>query len=261
MIEFEFVLSKLFWALVRPDSWIVFGLVLSTIAVFCRKRALSRTLITFTTLAVLAITILPLGDLLREPLERRYPTDPSLEKVDGIVILGGATSVDLSMRWDQVQLNESAERMTAGLALARRFPNAKVLFTGGNTKIWKGSLFSTESGIAKQLFVEQGLSIERLILDSRARNTRENAIFSLELASPQQNETWLLVTSAYHMPRAVASFRKAGWGSIVPYPVDYRSLPFWQGVVWDFSGHLEALNVAVKEYVGMLAYRYLGYAD
>jgi len=261
MTEFQFVLSKVLWVLARPDSWIVFGLVLSAIVAHRRQNMLSRALITSTILAVLTITIFPLGNLLREPLERRYPTHPSLQRVDGIVVLGGATSVDLSEHWNQVQLNESAERMTAGLALARRFPNAKVLFTGGNSKIWTGFKFSTEAGLAKQFFAEQGFAADRVVLDPKARNTRENAVYSFELANPQPNETWLLVTSAYHMPRAMATFRKAGWDSIVAYPVDYRSLPFRQGIGWNFSGHLEALNVAIKEYIGLVAYKYLGYAD
>ncbi len=209
----------------------------------------------------LTIAIFPVGDLLRAPLESAYPSQLVLENIDGIVILGGSASVDLSNQWNQIQLNESAERMTTGLALAHRFPNAKVLFTGGNARLWKGADFLTEAGIAEVFFEEQGLNPNRLAFERQARNTYENALFSFELANPVPEEKWVLVTSAYHMPRAMAVFRKAGWTTVVAYPVDYRSLPFAQGIGWDFSGHLEALNVAIKEYVGLVAYRYLGYAE
>lgn len=261
MTKLTFVASKLFWTLIRPDTLILLALLASFIAVWVKGTQVSRAFVSLATLMGLTIAIFPIGDLLRAPLERAYPSQTALETIDGIVILGGSASVDLSTEWNQVQLNESAERMTAGLALARRFPNAKVLFTGGNARLWKGADFKTEAGIAKVFFEEQGLYPHRIAFDRQARNTYENATFSYELANPMPDEQWVLITSAYHMPRAMAVFRKAGWTSIVAYPVDYRSLPFAQGIGWDFSGHLEALNVAIKEYFGLVAYRYLGYLE
>lgn len=261
MEHVTFILSKLFWAMLRPDSWIILGLILSYIAVWVKRYRLTRFLLSVTAVIVLIIAIFPVGDVLRAPLEREFPQQTASDAIDGIVLLGGSASVDLSSEWNQVQLNESAERLTAGLALARRFPDAKIIFTGGNAELLKGKEFSTEAGIAEAFFAEQGLDPERITFERKARNTYENAIFSYDLANPSRDERWILVTSAYHMPRAMATFRKAGWETIVAYPVDYRSLPFWQGVEWDFSGHLEALNVAVKEYVGLIAYRYLGYAE
>lgn len=261
MEQITFAFSKLLWALLRPDSWIILGLVLSCIAVWMRGSWLSRVLLTFTTLMAIVIAIFPVGDLLRAPLEQKFAQQTTFKSVNGIVILGGSASVALSSKWEQVQLNESAERLTTGLMLARQFPEAKILFTGGNSRLWKEANFSSEAGIAEIFFEEQGLDPRRVSFERRARNTYENAVFSFELANPRPDETWLLVTSAFHMPRAMATFKKAGWGEIVAYPVDYRSRPFWQGIDWDFSGHIEALNVAVKEYVGLIAYRYLGYAE
>ena len=74
------------------------------------------------------------------------------------------------------------------------------------------------------------------------------------LIKPADGERWVLVTSAFHMPRAMASFRRAGWRGITPYPVDFRSAAFRDQISWDLTEHLRELNIAVKEYLGLAAY-------
>ncbi|OWY06100.1 hypothetical protein B6V75_08420 [Thioclava sp. F1Mire-8] len=103
-------------------------------------------------------------------------------------------------------------------------------------------------------FRETGVPQARLLLETRSRNTSENARFSYNLAQPEPGETWVLVTSAFHMRRAMASFERAGWEEVVPYPVDYRAVWFLEDTGWDFAGHLETLNLALKEWVGIWAY-------
>jgi uncharacterized SAM-binding protein YcdF (DUF218 family) len=181
------------------------------------------------------------------------------ERVDGIIVLGGAVDAALSHARGQVSLNEAAERITEGVALARRYPQARILLTGGD-----GSLIQTgysEADATRKLFIDLGIAPDRIVIESASRNTWENAAFSYRTVEPRADQTWLLVTTAMHMPRAVGCFRRAGW-SIVPYPVDYRTYPTVEfEVSFGFPGGLDLLNLVVKEWDGLIAYYLLGRMD
>jgi uncharacterized SAM-binding protein YcdF (DUF218 family) len=180
-------------------------------------------------------------------------------KVDGVVLLGGAVDGALSDARGQVSLNDAAERVTETVALARRYPQARILVSGGD-----GSLIPTgftEADATRRLLIDLGVAPDRIVLESASRNTWENAAFSYRTVRPRPDETWLLVTTAMHMPRSVGCFRRAGW-SIMPYPVDYRTFPtthFELG--FGFPGGLELLNLVVKEWDGLIAYYLLGRMD
>ena len=158
-----------------------------------------------------------------------------------------------------MQLNEGAERYTAALALARRFPGAQVLFTGGSGALRDAAGAATsEAYIAERFFLDQGIAPKRLLLESQSRNTAENARLSLKLAGAAPDEDWVLITSAFHMPRAMRSFEAAGWDSLVAWPVDYRTSRFGDGIGWNLIQNLAVLNTAIRERVGQLAYRLSG---
>ena len=252
----HFILSKLIGALIRVDTWLVIAVGSILFALMTGRMRLATGAAAGTFVAILVLAILPLGDLLLRPLERAYPVDPPLERVDGIVILGGATNQTASLFWKQPQISEAGDRMTAGVALARRFPAAKVIFTGGSGRIRDlGQAATTEASVARQIFDSLGLDVDRVLYEDRSRNTADNARLSLPLAQPKPGETWLLVTSAYHMPRSMARFRAAGWPRLVAYPVDYIGRSFSDGIGWNLTRNLYALNVAIKEGVGLLALR------
>jgi uncharacterized SAM-binding protein YcdF (DUF218 family) len=100
------------------------------------------------------------------------------------------------------------------------------------------------------------------VIESRSRTTRENALFSRRLVEPHEGERWLLVTSAWHMPRSVGCFRQAGF-PVVPYPVDYRTRgpqDRWR-TFSSLSEGLRRLDLATKEWIGLLGYRLAGYTD
>ena len=254
-----FIASKLVGALIRVDTWMIIAVGLIALATLLKWQGLARLMSLVTLVAMLAIAILPLGDPLLQIAERTYPADPALSQVDGIIVLGGGEDADGTAYWQQTQLGEGAERLTTALALARRFPQARVLFTGGSGRLRHlGGSSTPEAGAAAQFFVAQGLAPDRLLLEGASRNTAENARLSLALAQPQDGETWLLVTSAFHMPRAMRSFASAGWVGLVPYPVDYRTRGFMDGIGWNLSGNLNVLNTAVKEIVGQMAYALTG---
>ena len=250
-----FIISKLVGALVRPESWLIIGMGLGLLALLCRRLRIAGFVLGLTFSATLLLAIFPLGELLLQPLETRYPANPALERVDGIIVLGGGEDPAKSAFWNQPQLREGAERYTAALELARRFPQAQVLFAGG-----KGQLRDLDGGgvsegsVAQAFFEAQGLQPSRLLLEQSSRNTSENAQNSFALAQPQPGQTWVLVTSAFHLQRAMHSFSKAGWSGLVPYPVDYRSGKFVDGIGWALADNLRVLNTALTEYVGLLVY-------
>lgn len=254
-----FIASKLIGALLRPDTWIVLALAVVVLALLFNRRSLALWVGSITLAVLVALSILPLGDLLLQPIERTYPAEPALGQVDGIIVLGGGEDAHASTFWGQMQLNEGGERYTAALALARRFPEARIVFTGGSGALRDlAGAETSEADMAGRFFRDQGVSPERLLLEDQSRNTAENARLSLALAAPKPGETWVLVTSAFHMPRAMRSFESAGWTGLVPWPVDYRTSAFKDGMGWNLTRNLLVLNTAIREQVGQIAYRLSG---
>lgn len=223
-----------------------------------RFAALGRKLAA-TTLVLLALAAFsPLGNLLLYPLESRFPPwDPSRGAPDGIIVLGGSVDTDLSAAHRTPVVAHAADRLLAPADLARRFPNARIVFTGGSA-----SLLSTEAREADYsapILETAGIAKARLILERESRNTYENAIFTKQLVMPKSGERWLLVTSAFHMPRSMGIFRKAGF-NVEAYPVDWRmggreDLFSFTNSALDGFGRTE---VAMREWIGLVAYRLMG---
>ncbi len=147
-----------------------------------------------------------------------------------------------------------AERVTGTLALALRYPDAKVLISGGDSAIVPRGL--SEADATRRLLVEDGLDPRRILAETRSRDTYENAVYSKELAQPQPGQIWVLVTSANHMPRAVGCFRAVAF-DVIPYPVDYDTGPDAQAI-FDFAGNLRILGWATHEWIGLADYRLRG---
>jgi len=205
-------------------------------------------------IALAVIGLSPLGNALIIPLEQRFPPwDDTRGPPDGIVVLGGAITPDVSAARNDVALNEAAERITAAVALARRYPDARIIYSGGT-----GALIyreGSEAASAVRMFESLGIPHARIIAEEQSRNTVENAVFSLLLAMPQPGERWLLVTSGFHMPRAMGVFRQAGF-PVEAYPIDWRTRGP-QDALRPFStlgSGLERADTAVREWVGLLVY-------
>ena len=246
-----FIASKLVGALLRPDTWILLALALIVWALLLNGRRLALWVSGTALMLMIALAILPLGNLLLQPIEQTYPAEPPLNQVDGIIVLGGGEDARAGAYWGQMQLNEGGERYTAALALARRFPKARLLFTGGSGALRDlAGAETSEAEMAGIFFREQGIAPERLLLESQSRNTAENARLSLPLATPAIGETWVLVTSAFHMPRAMRNFKAAGWTGLIPWPVDYRTSAFADGLGWNLTRNLQVLQIAIREKVG-----------
>ena len=248
-----FVLSKIFGLLAAPSTMLLLLLVAGAALHLMRRRIGARLMIASAGLW-LTIAALPLSAWLALPLENRHPDPAPPARVDGIILLGGIVRSELTKAHGVVSLSDRADRLTGFLALARRYPDARLIFTGGTGAIGPAGDVAPEADDLRRLVGDLGLDPARVVWEDRSRNTIENALFSKALMAPRPGETWLLVTSAWHMPRSVAVFEAAGW-PVTPWPVDRRANP---RLGFDPSGRLELLDLVVKEYQGLIAYRLMG---
>jgi uncharacterized SAM-binding protein YcdF (DUF218 family) len=253
--------SKVLWFLATPSNLLPTLGLAGVLLMLTRLRRTGLALALVGTLGVLAAGLSPLASWVILPLEERFaPFRDDGRPVDGVVVLGGAIEAEETLARGQLSVNEAGERAIALGDLARRYPDAKILFSGGGGTL----LFDdpAKSAALARFAATLGLDTARLILEDRSRTTRENALFSLPLAVPKTGERWLLVTSAWHMPRAVGTFRRSGF-PVTAYPVDYRT-PGASDARRPFAfaaNGLRRLDIAVKEWLGLLAYRLAGYTD
>jgi uncharacterized SAM-binding protein YcdF (DUF218 family) len=248
-----FLLSKLIWLVISPDSLLVILTVISFILLWKKSYKYAQRLLGFVVMLMLIIFLLPIGEWLLYPLETQYRTNPELpQKIDGVILLGGAESAYLSNLWQQTELGESAERDLAFMYFIRQYPDARYVFTGGS-----GSLDNQEyrqAHVVKKLLLEHGFDISNIIFEEQSRNTYENAKLTYHAIKPGADENWILITTAWHIPRAVGVFHKIGW-PVIAFPVDHHTHPgdllrFNPG----FTGNLHTLGIAIKEWTGLAAY-------
>lgn len=254
-----FWLSKLVWAVITPGSLIMLLALAGWLCLVLNRQRLGRNLVSGAALLLLLIGFLPLGEWLIAPLENNLETNPILPaQVDGIVVLGGAVDAYASDLWGQPQIGGAAERLTAFLDLANRYPGASLIFSGGSGSLMRQDY--KEADVVDQVFYQLGYVNHRVQFERESRNTFENALNSKSMANPQPGQNWILVTSASHMPRAVGVFCALDW-PVVPYPVDHvhRRNQLLR-VELSLTSHLGVLERAIYEWVGLLTYRFTGRA-
>ena len=248
-----FYISKIIWLFISPDSLLLLLIIFSLALLYIGKEKAAKKILTIVTLLLVIITLFPIGNWLLYPLETRFQTNPPIpDKVDGIIVLSGSEDAELSQVWNQVELGATAERDLTFLMLAKRYPKAKLIFTGGTGSLNKQQYKA--ANVAKKLFLQQGFNIERILFEGESRNTYENAIFSKKIAHPKENENWILITTSWHMPRSVGIFCKAEW-PIIPYPVDHQTNK--NNLIrfnFDLSNNLGTLKTGIKEWLGLFAY-------
>ena len=254
-----FIFAKILGFFSMPSN-VLMSLGVIGVVLMMTRRARAGRRIAVTALILLGVAgWSPFGNAIILPLEERFPPwDASRGAPAGIISLGGALDTVVSPVRNEVALNEAAERMTAVAELARRFPQARIVFSGGSGRLVYGGS-TTEAELAARLFESFGIAKERITLEDKSRDTLENARFTKELVQPRPGERWLLVTSAHHMPRSVALFRAEGF-AVEAYPVDYRTrgaidlLRFFSTV----GDGLRRTDTATREWVGLLVYRLTG---
>jgi uncharacterized SAM-binding protein YcdF (DUF218 family) len=234
--------NNLVWTLVQPSQLI---LITAVLAAGFWRRPLGRKLAGATVALLLLFGFAPFGNLLLGPLERRFEIPVSPSNVDGIIVLAGSERVRLSDLYSQPQVGEGGDRLTTFLMLAAAHPQARLAHTGG-----------FEAHVARSLILGAGVAPDRIVFEAQARNTCESAPATRELVAADAGQRWLLVTSAAHMPRAVACFRAIGW-DVIPYPTDFNT----GSTPWSFRlvDNLSNLDDAAHEWLGLVYYRVRGF--
>jgi uncharacterized SAM-binding protein YcdF (DUF218 family) len=253
-----FIASKTLGMAARAETWLLLGLALGLLALWRGRTRQAALWFGLSFVTVLTLTTLPLSDILISTLETRYPAEPPVTQVDDIIVLGGFEDVGPYRRWGGIEVNEAGERLIAGVLLAKRFPQARLVFTGATVSLTGDAAPKDSSLMVYNAWVEMGVDPARIVLEQASRTTSENATMTRDLLKPQPGQVHLLVTSAFHMPRAMETFTRNGWTGLVPWPVDFRSS--WipgTGLDpgWRLDKNLTDLDTALKEYLGMLAYR------
>ncbi len=253
----NFLATKLAEMVLRPSTVLLASSLIGFVLILSRAPRAGAAILAASLALQTLIFVLPVDMWVLSPLEDRFaPLRSPPDQVTGIVVLGGAVDQALTEARGMPSLNGAAERMTGFVTLARRYPDAILAFTGGSGRILNGRL--TEADVARTLFDQLGLAGRPITYESRSRTTWENAIDLAGILHPKPGQTWILVTSAAHMPRAVAAFRDAGW-PVLPDPVGYKTAnTFVVRFANTFPDRLRTLDEAAHEWLGLLAYRILG---
>jgi uncharacterized SAM-binding protein YcdF (DUF218 family) len=256
-----FIISKTIGVMLLPINLLIELGVLGAVLLTTRVAWLGLRLLVASVLLLAVFGFSPLGNLMLYPLEQRFPPwDATRGAPDGIIVLGGPVDPDLSAAHHTPAVTNSPDRMITAAALARRYPSARLVYTGGSARLISND--AKEADYAAEIFESLGIARSRLTMERLSRNTAENAAFTKDLVKPKAGERWLLVTSAFHMPRSVGLFRKVGF-PVEPYPVDWRVA--WREDLFSFTNvagdGLGRTDTAVREWLGLVVYRLTGRTD
>lgn len=256
-----FVVSKVFWNLVQPLSLVFLLAALALLLIGLKHLRLAAAALSFALVVLFLTLYTTLGSFLLQTLEARFPRpagDPP--ELACMIVLGGAFETEVTTARGGMDLNQAGDRFVEALRLAIRYPEARILVSGGDGSL--SGIYEGDAAASIRFFEAFGISRDRLIAETTSRNTDENAQNSRELLASNGLGQCLLITSAFHMPRSVGLFRKANV-EVTPWPVDYRTagnisfaLDFTQPTL-----NSQQMSTAVREWVGLVAYRLMGRID
>jgi uncharacterized SAM-binding protein YcdF (DUF218 family) len=253
-----FIFGKLVWAVLQPGNLLMLCLLAGVVLLILSQGRRGKMLVGLAALGFVLLAVAPIGPAMLLALEERFPRPARLPaRIDGILVLGGAVDPALSLTYGETVFNSSIARVLGGIELARRHPEAKLALVSG-----EGGFFPvgySEARATLRFVEDEGITPARILLEEKSRSTHENAVYTKEVIRPTPGEIWVLVTSAYHMPRAIASFDAVGW-PVIPYPVDFKIDPS-TGLRPDFSllDGLSTGSLAGKEWAGLVGYRLMGW--
>ena len=241
-----------------PSNLLVLGAVLGFVLLALRLR-IGALVAAFSLTTIVIGSFSPLGNVLLTPLEQRFPDGQyPTENIDGIIVLGGSYDTASHSYLSTIVLKEDTEPLAVMVDLARRYPKAKIIFSGG-TEGPKETI--SEAKVVERYFISFGIAPDRILTEGRSQTTAENARFTADLLHPPPSSRWLLVTSGYHMPRAVGAFRQAGF-DVIAFPAGFRTHG-WRDM-WRpesiAADNLRRVDIGVHEWLGLVAYKLKGYS-
>ena len=256
----SFYLSKILWLIVNPFNIFIFITLFTMFLYFINFRRLSLIIYLINFIFIALISFLPIGSYLTYIIEKEFHTNTKFpQQVDGILILGGATNPLLFKEFDQISLNGSAERLVESVMIIRKFEKAKVIFSGGSGIINRSDL--GHSQVAKLFYKKIGVDINKIFFEDKSRNTYENIIYSKKIAKPKKNENWLLITSAFHMKRALLIAEKNNW-KLIPYAVDFKNVKEFKVIPnLNLLSNLNSFQSGLHEWLGLVSYYLMGRTD
>ena len=251
-------LSSMLWSTFQPVQALVYLLLLVLILSFFNKNKFSRIINSITIILFILVILLPNGTYLLWKLENAYTIPKSFpNKIDGILILGGGINPILTYEHSQTILNEKIERIIESVKLIKQFPDAKVIYSEGAPITAKINITNIDA--VKFFYKQMGVNNKKIIFENKSRNTYENIIFSKKFINENDSNKWILLTSAYHMKRAMSVAAKLEL-NFIPYPVDYRlqTAYNWKLVYIvkgrTFLTNLNHFQLAIHEYIGLIVY-------
>ncbi len=251
-LTFLYLLSKVGWVFAAPS-----GVLLAVAIVGAAIGRRGRPLLWAALVLFASAAIVPVGGFALSRLEATFPPMSAPARLDGILVIGGALNAAIFDKWPGSGFEPAIGRLYEAARLAKAHPEARVLDIGGPTPLEADR--RAEADAAADVLVALGVPRERIEIERKSRNTYENALYAAAIAHPKPGEAWVLVTSAFHMPRAVGCFRVAGF-SVIADPVDYRWLDDVKPPL-ELADGLQDLDLAAHEYFGLLSYRLLGRTD
>ncbi|MGQ3671651.1 YdcF family protein [Xanthobacter sp. TB0136] len=257
-----FAASKLFWFFAAPSNALVLLLALAVVMLVIGWRWIGRVFLVVSVGGLVVFGFSPLANYILSPLEERFPQfHDDGRPITGILVLGGAELPDIGLARGQPAFSEAGERIIMFAEYARRYPEARLAFIGGSGALMPEGV-GREAQMMRESLTALGIDPARVELEEYSRNTAENALFAKRLLQPKAGENWLLITSAFHMPRAVGCFRAVDF-PIIPAPVDFRTVSTERlnEMFSRAASGLDFTDVSVKEWVGLIAYYMTGKTD
>ena len=247
----SFYISKIFWLIINPLNVLILLTILNIIFTSLNLRGPRKITLSFLLFFFAIFCFLPTGKILLHTLEKKfhdYSDLSNVDKIDGILIMGGSTNPLLSSYYNQIIFNDSAERLFEARRVINKFPEAKIIFSGG----------LNETRDARIFFNQNNINLEKIILEANSRNTYENILFSEKISNQVKNEKWLVVSSAYHLSRSINVAKNIGW-ILHPYPVDFQvAKKFKFKISLNFFSNLSQMHLASHEWIAIFYYYLTG---
>lgn len=257
-----FITSKILWYALNPFNLILL-LLISGWLLYFKKPRIGQTLFGTGLILILLFGLMPIPNLLIRSLENRISAGTLPGRIDGIIVLAGGVDIE-SSRPGLIELRAESDRIIEAVIMAKKHPEAKLIITGGTGSLDQNEHLR-EADYLQKLAILLGIAKDRIFVERNSRNTREHAIEVAKLLHERDNGQWVLITSAFHMPRSFGCFKKEGL-TMIPYPIDYKTkLDIFSKLsmisLLPTTGNISNFNIALHEWLGLIAYRLMGYTD